>query len=86
MHWHWPRATGAGAPCPVASCRGCPTAIETQAAAIVSEALAGGGGWLSPSNVSALLACYGMPLLPSRVAQSPAEAVEASGISAGRSR
>ncbi len=49
-----------------------------RAAAIIAEELAAGGGWLAPTKVSALLACYSIPLLPWRVAHSPVEAVEAS--------
>jgi acetyl coenzyme A synthetase (ADP forming)-like protein len=42
-------------------------ARPTEAAAIISEALSAGGGWLSPERVCALLECYGLPLLDTRV-------------------
>ena len=47
------------------------------AAAIVARALGQGGGWLAPSQVSALLGCYRLPLVRSRTARTPAEAVAA---------
>jgi len=37
------------------------------AAAIISEALATGSGWLEPAHVVALLDCYGLPLIETRV-------------------
>ncbi|HSO98051.1 MAG TPA: GNAT family N-acetyltransferase, partial [Solirubrobacteraceae bacterium] len=37
------------------------------AAAITSRGLAAGAGWLDPASVSALLECYGLPLIASRV-------------------
>ena len=46
------------------------TSTETrpaQAAAIISEALAGGSGWLAPAHAVALLDCYGLPLIETRV-------------------
>jgi acetyl coenzyme A synthetase (ADP forming)-like protein len=48
-----------------------------EAAAIIAEALAAGGGWLAPAQVSALLRCYGMPLIDTRVVHGAAEAVAA---------
>jgi acetyl coenzyme A synthetase (ADP forming)-like protein len=47
------------------------------ASTIVARALASGGGWLSPHQVSALLECYGLPLVQSRTARTPGEAVSA---------
>ena len=42
------------------------------ASAIVAEALAGGGGWLVPDRVAALLARYGVAHVQSRIAATPA--------------
>lgn len=47
------------------------------AAAIVARNLAGGGGWLSPRDVTALLECYGLPLVETRTVRTPSEAVAA---------
>lgn len=47
------------------------------AAAILARSLAGGGGWLSPRNVGALLECYGLPLVETRTVRTPREAVAA---------
>lgn len=38
-----------------------------EAAAIISEALAAGAGWLDPGRVAALLSSYGLPLIETRV-------------------
>ena len=38
-----------------------------EAAAIISQALADGSSWLEPSRVAALLDCYGLPLVTSRI-------------------
>ncbi len=38
------------------------------AAAIISQELAAGSGWLSPAHVAELLRCYGIPLVATRVA------------------
>ncbi|HYM46319.1 MAG TPA: GNAT family N-acetyltransferase [Solirubrobacteraceae bacterium] len=48
-----------------------------EAAAIVARALAGGGGWLGPDEVSKLLRCYGLPLIDTRVVDDAAGAVAA---------
>jgi acetyl coenzyme A synthetase (ADP forming)-like protein len=40
---------------------------QEPAAAIISHALAEGGGWLSPARVADLLRCYRIPLVPTRV-------------------
>lgn len=58
-----------------------------EAAAIVARALGasrgadGGeaGAWLSPRDVHALLACYGVPLAPQRVVHSPTAVARAAG-------
>jgi acetate---CoA ligase (ADP-forming) len=47
------------------------------AAAIVARGLAGGGGWLAPGEVAALLDCYGLPLVETRTARTASEAVAA---------
>ena len=48
-----------------------------EAAAIISQALAGGASWLEPSRVAALLGCYGLPLVTSRVVADVDGAVDA---------
>ena len=48
-----------------------------EAAAIVSRALGGGGGWLDPDAVSRLLECYGLPLIATRFVADPQAAVAA---------
>ncbi len=53
------------------------------AAAIVARGLAGGGGWLAPREVSALLDCYGLPLIQTRTARTPREAVAAAAAMGG---
>ena len=47
------------------------------AAAIISRELAAGVGWLGQASVDALLGCYGLPLVPSRIAADAAQAVVA---------
>jgi acetyl coenzyme A synthetase (ADP forming)-like protein len=47
------------------------------AAAIVARSLAGGGGWLAPHEVAALLDCYGLPLIETRTVRTAGEAVAA---------
>lgn len=50
--------------------RGRPPIVDAraaEAAGIISRQLASGGGWLSPVGVIALLDCYGLPMIPSRV-------------------
>jgi acetate---CoA ligase (ADP-forming) len=47
------------------------------AAAVLARSLAAGGGWLAPRQVGALLDCYGLPLVRSRTARTPGEAVAA---------
>jgi acyl-CoA synthetase (NDP forming) len=38
-----------------------------EAAAIISQALTNGASWLAPEHVTALLGCYGLPLVSTRV-------------------
>ncbi|MEO6857319.1 MAG: GNAT family N-acetyltransferase [Solirubrobacteraceae bacterium] len=45
-----------------------------EAAAIISEELARGSGWLAPARVAALLDCYGLPLIATRVVADTDEA------------
>ncbi|MGZ4173775.1 MAG: acetate--CoA ligase family protein, partial [Solirubrobacteraceae bacterium] len=52
-------------------------ARPTEAAAIISEALSAGGGWLSPERVCALFECYGLPLLETRVVPDADQAARA---------
>jgi acetyl coenzyme A synthetase (ADP forming)-like protein len=47
------------------------------AARLIARALGRGGGWLDPSDVSKLLACYGLPLVEQRLARTSSEAGEA---------
>ncbi|MBI2467030.1 MAG: GNAT family N-acetyltransferase, partial [Candidatus Rokubacteria bacterium] len=54
-----------------------------EAAALVATALQRGAGWLAPDQVAALLACYGLPVAPQRVASSPEEAGSAAGALGG---
>jgi acyl-CoA synthetase (NDP forming) len=55
-----------------------------EAAAVIARALAGGGGWLGPADVAALLDCYGIPLAAQRVVSSPEEAGHAADELGGR--
>jgi acetyl coenzyme A synthetase (ADP forming)-like protein len=48
-----------------------------RAAAIISGALEGGSGWLPPDSAGALLECYGLPLIPTRIVADADEAVAA---------
>jgi acetyl coenzyme A synthetase (ADP forming)-like protein len=48
-----------------------------EAAAIISRALELGGGWLGPLEVAALLGCYGLPLIETRLVPGGPEAVAA---------
>jgi acetyl coenzyme A synthetase (ADP forming)-like protein len=48
-----------------------------RAAAIVSSALGGGGGWLDPADVGGLLAAFGLPLVRSRQVTSAGQAAAA---------
>jgi acetyl coenzyme A synthetase (ADP forming)-like protein len=69
-HGRW-RARPAGELPRLSGCR------PDEAAAIVTAALATGGGWLAPDRVIALLACYGLPLIASRVVATAEQAVAA---------
>ncbi len=48
-----------------------------EAAAIISQALTGGASWLAPEHLAALLDCYGLPLVSTRVVADSAGAVAA---------
>ncbi len=48
-----------------------------EAAAILSERLAAGSGWLAPARVVALLGCYGLPLIPTLVVAGAEQAAAA---------
>jgi acetate---CoA ligase (ADP-forming) len=48
-----------------------------QAAAIISQELARGSGWLSPARVTELLECFGLPLVHTRVVSDVDGAVQA---------
>ncbi|MDR7508365.1 MAG: GNAT family N-acetyltransferase [Armatimonadota bacterium] len=48
-----------------------------EAAAVVAQALGRGEGWLTPREVEAVLAAYGLPLARQRVVASPADAAAA---------
>jgi acetyl coenzyme A synthetase (ADP forming)-like protein len=65
------RARPTGRLAQLAGCR------PDEGAAIITRALAAGGGWLAPEQVSALLQCYGMPLIGTRVVHGAAEAAAA---------
>jgi acetyl coenzyme A synthetase (ADP forming)-like protein len=54
-----------------------PGARPGEAAAIISRQLGRGGGWLTPADVVALLGCYGLPLIESRVVRNAEAAVAA---------
>ena len=47
------------------------------AAAIIARALAAGAEWLPPEDVADLARCYGLPLVPARIARTPADAAAA---------
>jgi acetate---CoA ligase (ADP-forming) len=48
-----------------------------EAAAIISHALSDGASWMAPEHVAALLDCYGLPLVSTRVVPDAAGAVAA---------
>jgi len=56
-----------------------PDCRPEEAAAVIAEALAEGGGWLGPERIDALLGCYGLPLIPTRVVRSAGQAADAAG-------
>jgi acyl-CoA synthetase (NDP forming) len=51
-----------------------PGARPERAAALLSEAVVAGGGWLDADAVAALFACYGLPLVPTATVATPEEA------------
>ena len=58
-----------------------PNACTDEARALVADALGRSAGWLSPDDVGNLLSCYGITLVESRLAATPAEvAVAAAGL------
>jgi acyl-CoA synthetase (NDP forming) len=52
-------------------------ARRDEAAAIVATALGRGTNWLTPDEVWALLACYGLPVLEQRIVSSAGDVVDA---------
>jgi acyl-CoA synthetase (NDP forming) len=54
-----------------------PDARQDEARALVARALGHGEGWLAPREVEELLACYGIRMVESRLAATPAEATKA---------
>lgn len=56
-----------------------PDARPDNAATLLSAAALAGAEWLSPSDLATLFACYGMPLVESRVAGGPQEAGRVAG-------
>ena len=48
-----------------------------EAAAIITRQLAAGPGWLAPKDASALLECYGLPLIATRIVANADEAIAA---------
>lgn len=70
QYWQW-RMRPPGTVSQPEGCR------PDEAAAIIARALAGGGGWLGPSDVASLLQCYGLPLIATRVVRGIGEAVTA---------
>jgi acetate---CoA ligase (ADP-forming) len=65
------RAQPAGSVPELAGCR------PDEAAAIVTEALTAGGGWLGPAQVWALLDCYGLAPIDTRVVAGAQQAADA---------
>jgi len=60
-----------------------PDARRDEAQAVVAAALGRGEGWLAPDAVQDLLGCYGIGLVESRLAATPAEAAGAAADLAG---
>jgi acetyl coenzyme A synthetase (ADP forming)-like protein len=52
--------------------------------ALLDRAVPSGGGWLAPHDVATLFACYGLPLISSRVADTPEAAAAAAHDFGGR--
>ncbi|HXG41485.1 MAG TPA: GNAT family N-acetyltransferase [Dehalococcoidia bacterium] len=48
-----------------------PDVCRDEALAMVATALARGDGWLPPTEVERLLACYGIPMVPQRIVPDP---------------
>jgi acetyl coenzyme A synthetase (ADP forming)-like protein len=62
---------------PPGSVREFPEVKKLQAAALVSKALANKESWLDPASTSALLGCYGIPMVRTVEARDPARAARA---------
>ena len=75
--WRWPRATVSGDRARRAASRSLDGCRPDEAAAIISQALTDGADWLAPEHVAALLDCYGLPLVSTRVVPDAAGAVAA---------
>ncbi|MEP6752147.1 MAG: GNAT family N-acetyltransferase [Candidatus Dormiibacterota bacterium] len=45
-----------------------------RAAGVIATALAGNGGWMTSPGMGELLACYGIPVVETRIADSPSDA------------
>jgi acyl-CoA synthetase (NDP forming) len=54
-----------------------PDALQDEARALVARSLGHGEGWLAPDEVEELLSCYGIRMVESRLASTPAEAAAA---------
>jgi acyl-CoA synthetase (NDP forming) len=48
-----------------------------EARSIVTDAVSSGDGWLDPATVRRLLECYGLPMVPERIAETADQAVAA---------
>ena len=53
-----------------------PDTRPDEASAIIATALERGPGWLAPAEVEAVLSCYGIPIVATRIARTPEEAGE----------
>lgn len=62
---------------PPGSVREFPEVKKLQAAALVSKALASKESWLDPASTSALLGCYGIPMVRTVEARDPVQAARA---------
>ncbi len=62
---------------PEGSVIGIEGARPEKAAAIITRQLAAGPGWLTPKEASALLECYGLPLITTRIVANADQAVAA---------
>jgi acyl-CoA synthetase (NDP forming) len=69
---------------PVETARELEVLRKEEAAAVIAEVLAAGGGWLELDPLARLLDCYSIPMAASRVAASPAEVGQAARELGGR--